>query len=125
MIKRTADYLFELETSLHKKEIRKSPEAVAALLADDFIEFGSSGRIFNKAAIIEALNTEVIDQQVTVEDFQMRELGTGIALVTHIACKPARNGPSVIRALRSSLWRHANGRWQMIFHQGTRIFGQV
>ena len=37
---RDIEKLFELETSLHKKEIRNSPAAVAALLADDFIEFG-------------------------------------------------------------------------------------
>jgi hypothetical protein len=24
-------------------------------------------------------------------------------------------------ALRSSLWVYRNGRWQMIFHQGTRL----
>lgn len=118
--KSTAD-LFELETSLHKKHIRNSPQAVAALLADDFIEFGSSGRIFNKAAIIEALKTEVADQQVTVENFQVRELAPGVALVTYIASKPADSESTVIRALRSSLWQHANGRWQMSFHQGTRI----
>ena len=117
--------LFELETSLHKKPIRNSPEAVAELLADDFVEFGSSGTIFNKAAIIDALKTEVADQQVAVEEFHVRELAPGVALVTYIAAKPAGNGSTVIRALRSSLWQQLNGRWQMTFHQGTIVPRQV
>ncbi|HEX5435294.1 MAG TPA: DUF4440 domain-containing protein, partial [Candidatus Angelobacter sp.] len=88
---------------------------------DDFMEFGSSGRIFNKAAIIEALKTEVVDGKVAVENFQVRELAPGVALVTYIALRSAGDESTVMRALRSSLWRHANGRWQMTFHQGTRI----
>jgi hypothetical protein len=35
--KATANVLYELETALHKNEVRSSPQAVAALLADDFI----------------------------------------------------------------------------------------
>jgi hypothetical protein len=74
-----------VETALHKKEVRSSPQALAALLAEDFIEFGSSGRIFTKAAIIEALKNESVDQPIQVEDFQVRELSPEIALVTYIA----------------------------------------
>ena len=36
---------FDLETRLHRRAVRNSPEAVAALLADDFVEFGLSGRV--------------------------------------------------------------------------------
>jgi len=116
-----ADHLFELETSLHKLQVRNTPEAVAGLLADDFIEFGSSGRIFNKVAIIEALKAEVVDQHVVVENFRVRELGPGVALVTYVASKPAGGGPTGVRTLRSSVWQHADHTWRMTFHQGTRI----
>jgi hypothetical protein len=106
--------LFELETSLHKKEVRSSPAAVAALLADDFIEFGSSGRVYNKMAVIELLRTEAVaaDQKITVEKFVVRELSPNVALVTYLFSKST---------LRSSIWRLSDSRWQMIFHQGTRI----
>jgi hypothetical protein len=111
---RDIEDLFELETSLHKKEIRNSPAAVAALLADDFTEFGSSGRVYDKSAIIELLRTEAVapDQKVTVENFMVRELSPTVALVTYLSSKGT---------LRSSIWRLRDSRWQMIFHQGTRI----
>jgi len=111
---RDIEKLFELETSLHKKEIRNSPAAVAALLADDFIEFGSSGKVYDKSAIIELLRTETVapDQKITVENFVVRALSPNVALVTYLASK---------RALRSSIWRLSDSRWEMIFHQGTRV----
>lgn len=109
---RDIEKLFELETSLHKKEIRNSPAAVAALLADDFTEFGSSGRVYDKPAIIELLRTEAVDQKVTVENFVVRDLSPTVALVTYLSSKST---------LRSSIWRLSDSRWQMIFHQGTNF----
>lgn len=38
--------------------VRASPDQVARLLADEFIEFGSSGRVFDKRQIIELLQQE-------------------------------------------------------------------
>jgi len=114
-----AAYFFELETSLHKKQIRNSADATSALLADAFVEFGSSGRIFNKSSIVESMRTETLDQQVIVEDFAARELAPGVVLVTYISKKVAGD-QSAVSALRSSIWKRFDGKWQMIFHQGTK-----
>jgi hypothetical protein len=122
MDKQRNDFL-ALETALHKKHIRNSSSAVSELLADEFIEFGSSGRIFNKSTIIELLKTEVVDQQVSVEDFAVQELAATVVLVKYIAAKPSEHQGAIIRTLRSSIWQLIDERWQMIFHQGTRIPG--
>jgi len=107
-------HFFELETSLHKKQVRNSAESTSALLADGFVEFGSSGRVWNKSSIIESMRREMEDQQVTVEDFAARELAPDVVLVTYISKK------DVGSTLRSSIWKRYEGKWQMIFHQGTR-----
>ena len=78
-----ADF-FVLETALHKKSIRNAPDAAAALLADDFMEFGSSGRTYTKTTIIELLKGETVDSRVTVENFESRELSPGVVLVTYV-----------------------------------------
>ena len=119
--KTTAHLLYDLETNLHKKEIRSSPQSLAALLADDFTEFGSSGRIFTKSAIIAALKNEAVDQPARVENFQVRDLSPEIALVTYVASRLATDGSTSGRSLRSSLWKREGDEWRMIFHQGTRI----
>jgi hypothetical protein len=105
------DRFFELETALHKKQVRNSRAAVSELLAEEFIEFGSSGRTFNKSQIVEALEKDDSDEQVAVEDFVSRELAPGVVLVTYVTHK---------RTLRSSIWKLIDGRWQMVFHQGTK-----
>jgi len=107
-------HFFALETSLHKKHVRNSTESTSTLLADGFIEFGSSGRVWNKASIIESMRRESVDQQVTVEDFAARELAPDVVLVTYMSMKDAGS------TLRSSIWKRCEGKWQMIFHQGTR-----
>ena len=48
----------ELEERLLQPDVRSSAEEIAKLLADEFIEFGSSGRVFNKDHVIEALRDE-------------------------------------------------------------------
>lgn len=112
---------FALETALHKRHIRGSPTAVSELLADEFIEFGSSGRVFNKSTIIAALKDEVGDLKVSVENFAVRELAPTLVLVTYTAAKPSHYPGATIRVLRSSIWQLINARWQMVFHQGTKI----
>jgi len=108
-------HLQQLEESLLQPEVRHNPVAVSALLADDFVEFGSSGRTFTKQQIIEALQTES-PVRISTADFRLSRLGADVALLTYRSIGQERPG-----SLRSSLWVRRNGRWQMLFHQGTRI----
>ncbi len=47
--------IYDLETSLLKPEIRSSIKDLDSLLADDFMEFGSSGKVYDKKNILERL----------------------------------------------------------------------
>jgi hypothetical protein len=73
----------ELETALHKRQIRSSTEALSDLLAEDFTEFGSSGRIFDRSSIIEAVTRESGELEIGVENFTARELASGVVLVSY------------------------------------------
>lgn len=75
-----------LETSLHRPEVRSSPDLVRRLLADEFIEFGRSGRVYNKAVTIEALAAEDVsdpDPMPQVSDFSVTRLSPDVVLVTY------------------------------------------
>jgi len=100
--------LRHLEELLLQPEVRSSPERVAALLADDFVEFGSSGRVFNKEQIIAALRGESPVKR-SVSRFECVMLSDSVALVRY----------RLTRSLRSSIWRLSDGQWRMVFHQGT------
>jgi hypothetical protein len=113
----TLNDLRRLEEGLLQPLVRKNPQEVSALLADDFLEFGSSGRVFDKAAIIAELATEVSRPGTRMADFEMEMLSPVIALVRYRTI--LRDAAGVKQALRSSIWIHRDGRWQMKFHQGT------
>lgn len=115
--------LRELEEQLLRPDVRHSREQVAALLADEFREFGSSGRIYDKQQILEELEDEG-PARLSLSEFATVELAPGIVLATYQSSRQLgenESGEPEIRSLRSSLWMLRDGRWQMLFHQGTRI----
>lgn len=107
-------HLCSLEEQLLQPGVRKAVKEVNTLLADDFIEFGSSGRIYNKRQVIEGLASEPIVQR-TLYDFQAKVLSPEAILVTYRLLNHDKKKYS----LRSSIWKFNAGAWQMLFHQGT------
>lgn len=106
--------IYELELSLLKPETRRSPAQLNQLIADDFVEFGSSGNIYHKKDCIDHLPLEsTSDKDFKVENFEVIELAADVILATYKITSPCVS-------LRSSIWKRIDGQWQMIFHQGTR-----
>jgi hypothetical protein len=114
-----AETLRELEEQLQTTSVRKNAAAVSSLLTEEFREYGSSGRIFSKEEIIRALQSES-PAHISMQDFQASVLTEKIAFVTYRSIKHQPGSPA-IESLRSSLWLFQEGRWQMRFHQGTRV----
>ena len=108
-----AAYLQSLEELLLQPETRANPTKVAALLTDDFREFGSSGRIYTKPEILSVLAKEE-PRAITLCNLVCQQLSPEAALLTYQSSALDR------AALRSSLWVLRDGRWQMLFHQGTK-----
>ncbi len=120
MTKEQQDIFYNLETSLHKKEVRNSHEKVSELIADDFMEFGKSGGIFHKQDTLEGLGNETVNLQITVSDFMARELSPEVVLVTYTASMLDNDKVTTVSTNRSSVWILRDGKWQMTFHQGTK-----
>jgi hypothetical protein len=114
-----ASELRELEESLLTNSLRKDAEKVSALLAEEFCEFGRSGTVYSKADILALLQDEE-ETRIVMRDFIYRSIAEGVALVTYRSERAEPDG-ELIAALRSSLWLMRDGRWQMVFHQGTRV----
>ena len=103
-----------------RPEVRHSSETLLSLLADEFCEFGSSGRIFTRGEVIDYLQRES-PRAFSIADFSVTRLAPGVALVKYQAVRRNELGQPGSRSLRSSLWVLRDGRWQLLFHQGTRI----
>lgn len=120
---RDGDLLRQLEEKLLSPQFRSSARDLDRLIADEFVEFGASGRIYTKPIIIADLPHETPSER-SLSDFTARPLSPGVALVTYTALRRQPGEPDV-RSLRSSIWVLRDGRWQMLFHQGTRTSNDV
>lgn len=111
--------IIELEKMLLNPSIRRTPSELDKLLSDDFIEFGSSGKIYDKKIVIERLLVEnPIDIDAT--DFVATQLSMDV-IQLRFKTQSRRKGGTVSSSLRSSIWKKVDSSWQMIFHQGTRM----
>jgi hypothetical protein len=78
--------LRRLEEQLLDGSVRASADQVAALIAEDFVEFGSSGGVYDKAQVVTALPEEHLEGppvERAAHDFRVRMLAEGVALVTY------------------------------------------
>jgi hypothetical protein len=110
-------HLRKLEEQLLQSEVRKSAD-IEVLLANEFVEFGSSGRIFDKQQTIASLRAESAVHRALV-DFKALQLAPRVVLATYRAIRHGVPGEQSTYSLRSSVWKLIDGRWQMVFHQGT------
>ncbi|GFP76582.1 nuclear transport factor 2 family protein [Clostridium fungisolvens] len=113
-------YILQLENDLLKPEIRQSSEKISELLADDFIEFSSSGYVYHYK------KGDKIDDSTTVQnisweirDFSATDLSDDCILATYKVIKHNEVNEDKKYSLRSSIWKCYGGKWKMFFHQGT------
>jgi len=109
--------LRRLEETLLRPEIRRSREKMSALLADDFVEYGRSGRIYDKAAILSTADSR-FDGKLSLHGFSVKALAPSVALVRY-ATVLRQAGGNESHSLRSSIWSLTERGWQLLFHQGT------
>ncbi len=110
-----------LEEALHRPEIRRSRTAVEELLSEDFVEFGSSGAICRRNEIIDLLVQESEDPgELLAYDYSLSIISSDAVLLTYRTRRTREDGFER-HVLRSSIWKHSEIGWQMLFHQGTVI----
>ena len=105
--------LHRLEQTLLDPAVRRDAVQLDLLLDDAFQEIGASGRRYDKAQVIAALQEDPgFDAPRSIAGFEARELSEDVVLVTYRVPES--------RSLRSSIWRRAGRAWRLVFHQGTR-----
>lgn len=107
-----AERVIALERSLLTEEVRSDPAAMAVALHPDFVEHGSSARIWTKQDVLAEL--AVIDGPAELEVLGVETLAEGVMLLRW----RCRTGES--ESLRSSIWQCNGSVWRLRFQQGTR-----
>jgi hypothetical protein len=102
-----------LEQRLLDPALRADKAFLTRVLANDFQEIGQSGRVYDKASLVNRLPMDPgFSGTRTITDFEAREVGPGLVLAIY---RIGETGTT-----RSSLWRRVTSEWELVFHQGTR-----
>ncbi len=111
--------LRELEMQIYKPETRRDRAKLDALAHPDFFEFGSSGKSYSRADILELLPLDTSNIVVWAQDWAVLSLGENYALLTYKSAHERPDGTLERHVLRSSIWALTSQGWQIYFHQGT------
>jgi GNAT superfamily N-acetyltransferase len=114
-----ADAVVQRERDLLDPIHRGDPMALDDLLHPDFLEFGGSGTVWTREAIVEELLGDPKIGPLELVDTNVAFLDADTALLTYRLLIDGR--PSV----RSSVWVLDGGRWRIRFHQGTPVQATV
>ncbi|MGD0735129.1 MAG: nuclear transport factor 2 family protein [Terracidiphilus sp.] len=116
-------YLIACERALLDPAVRRDRAQVEALLADDFLEFGSSVRVWDRQTILDSLASEE-QSLLDAEKMHCVLISAEVGLVTYRAIRTDSAGTQSV-TLRSSIWIKEAGKWRVRFHQGTRAAREV
>lgn len=112
--------ILQLENDLLKSEIRKSPQKINEILADDFIEFTSSGSEYHyKSGDVFQEQNDNHELFLQIIDFKIKQLSDDCILAMYKIIKHNEPNENKKYSLRSSIWKCYNRKWKMLFHQGT------
>ena len=114
--------LIAKEKAIVDAQKKRDFAAVEAVLADDFREIGSSGRLFSKSDILDGIKeSQIVD--CSFEEFRFLPVDSTCVIVTYVttATRIQQGREQTYRAYRSSTWVEQDGMWRMIFHQGTML----
>lgn len=112
--------LLRLELTLLDPDVRSTRTAVAAMLDDEFCEFGASGVVFNKQQILDALASEP-PREFVLNNFHIVALRGDIAVVSYRATRYDLLAREKSDSLRSSTWIRHGDDWKLLFHHGTAV----
>jgi hypothetical protein len=110
--------VIDMELKLLDKNIRNSKNELEKYISKEFIEYGSSGRIYTYNDIVNISSNK--DEQIIYEILKIdtKILSDKIILILYII--EIKNGNEKIISNRSSIWKKENNDWKIIFHQGTK-----
>ncbi len=111
----------QLEIKLLHTDMKGNPSVLNALLAEDFEEIGSTGRIGSRQAVIDWLLNKSIHDRWSMIHFRVKVLSDDLVLAIYQAQKIGGSDSVGKGSIRSSIWKRTGSGWKMVFHQGSKL----
>jgi len=115
------EMLIKLEKLLHDADIRNSALSFSELLHAEFREVGMSGITFNRQEMINDILKESPNEplQIHSQNFETKQLAQEVCQIMYETAVKSSDNSYKRFAKRSSIWIENNGKWQILYHQGT------
>ena len=111
------ELLRALEQQLLQPEVRRDREKLENILGDEFYEVGSSGRVFDRATIIDTMISES-KRELVMKEYQSMVLADDVVIATFRILRLIE-GQMTASSRHSSVWKKRGDQWWMVYHQGT------
>ena len=95
------EMLLKFEQRLARIGSKISAEDASLLIAEDFVEFGASGKVWSKSEIVQEM-AEWMPNEAVIESFRVHDLSPSVCLVTYKLLGSVKDGQV---SNRSSIWR--------------------
>jgi hypothetical protein len=104
------------EEQLLKNSIRNDAGKIAELIDDNCIEFTASGEQskYKSGDLFGNVDGELY---IISGSVKLIDLSEDCKLLLYVAAKVIKN--TRVKSNRSSIWKKINGKWKIVFHQGT------
>ena len=111
--------LLALELALARRDADAIPGGYEAVLDDAFLEIGSSGRVWTREAMLDALASAPLDDGISIEEFEVLEVREDVLLALYITVGVRPSDGATVSSRRSSLWVRDGRAFRLRFHQAT------
>ena len=120
-LKNITEHLWQLELKLLHTDLMLNSNLIDNLISSDFEEINSNGQVSSRIEVVNWLLQRDKNIQWSLTDFRIKELADDVILVIYIAKR--HDDPDRVNkgSIRSSIWKHKNQRWKILFHQASKI----
>ncbi|MBT6043158.1 MAG: DUF4440 domain-containing protein [Gammaproteobacteria bacterium] len=117
------EHLRTLEELLLHQDFSSSPEALEAMLSEEFREVNPDGEIISRESVVTWLKQKDGLARWQFSEFEVQKLAPGLAQATYHAKQSHAEKQNSKGARHCSLWQlnTKTNSWQMVFHQSTRL----
>ena len=112
--------LRQREPIFHRPELGTTRADFERMTADDFWEIGASGKVYDRAFVLDMLEERHRTPQpetLHAFDFSIRQLSADTWLLHYTLLQETR------RSRRTTVWTRTSDGWKIVFHQGTIVQG--
>lgn len=120
-LKNITEHLWQLELKLLQTDLMLNSTLIDNLISSDFEEINSNGQVNSRVEVVNWLLHKDKNIHWSLTDFRIRELADDVILVIYIAKRHDDPNRANKGSIRSSIWKHKNQRWKILFHQASKI----